>query len=74
MAEFSLLGISGALRANSFNTKLTHEAARVFAPASFTFADLRLPLYDEDLQNADGIPAAVQTLTDQITTASAAAI
>lgn len=74
MAEHRLLGISGALRAASTNTKLVHEAARVFDPADFTFADLRLPLYDGDLESAEGIPASVQTLADQIAAADAVVI
>ena len=70
MSDISLLGLSGSLRAGSCNTKLVREAARVFAPASFTLADLNLPLYDGDVQ-AEGIPAAVQTLADQIAAADA---
>ena len=62
----TLLGISGALRSGSFNTKLMHEAARLFGPADFTFADLRLPLYDGDLEDAHGLPDAVQLLVQQI--------
>ncbi len=38
-----LLGISGSLRAGSYNSMLVREAARVFAPDEFVFADLRLP-------------------------------
>jgi len=70
----SLIGISGSLRAGSVNTLLVKEAARLFAPDSFTLANLRLPLYDEDLEQAEGIPAAVQTLKDQITAADAVVI
>ena len=36
-------------------------------------ADLRLPLYDNDLEDADGIPAEVQALADQIVAALDAA-
>jgi chromate reductase len=67
----TLLGISGALRTGSFNTKLVHEAARLFAPDRFVMGDLNLPLYDGDVEDRDGIPASVQTLADQIAAADA---
>ena len=70
----TLLGISGALRAGSTNTKLMRAAARKFAPDTFIEADLRLPLYDGDLEDAEGIPQAVQTLADQIAAADAVII
>lgn len=68
-----LLGISGALRAASTNTQLVHNAARIFDADSFVMADLNLPLYDGDLE-AKGIPASVQTLSDQIKEADAVII
>lgn len=68
-----LLGISGALRQGSRNTALLHEAARLF-DAKMTVADLRLPLYDGDLEEAEGIPTAVQTLHEQIKAADAVII
>lgn len=71
MGDINLLGISGSLRAGSVNTKLLQEAARVFEPASFTLGDVRLPLYDGDLEDAEGIPTAVQILSDQIKAADA---
>ncbi len=74
MATGHLLGISGSLRAGSFNTMLMEEAARAFAPAEFTRADLHLPLYDGDLEEAEGIPASVQRLADQIAAADAVVI
>ena len=70
----TLLGISGALRAESTNTKLIREAARVFAPDTFVEADLRFPLYDGDLEDSEGIPAAVQLLADQIAESDAVVI
>ncbi|MBW6416525.1 NADPH-dependent FMN reductase [Celeribacter sp. PS-C1] len=69
----NLLGISGALRAQSTNTKLMHEAVRLFGPCDFTRADLRLPLYDADLE-AEGMPEAVTTLAEQIRDADAVVI
>jgi chromate reductase len=68
-----LLGISGSLRAGSFNSMLVREAARVFAPDEFVFADLNLPLYDGDLE-AKGMPDAVTRLCDQIVAADAVVI
>ena len=73
MSQTTLLGISGSLRGASINSKLIREAARVFQPDSFTEANLRLPLFDGDLE-ADGIPAEVQLLADQITAADAVVI
>ncbi|WP_112322307.1 NADPH-dependent FMN reductase [Oceanibium sediminis] len=60
-----LLGISGSLRAASTNTQLVHECVRAFGPCDFTFGDIRFPLYDRDLEDAKGIPAAVQKLAEQ---------
>ncbi|PIV74263.1 MAG: NADPH-dependent FMN reductase [Rhodobacteraceae bacterium CG17_big_fil_post_rev_8_21_14_2_50_65_11] len=74
MASGTLLGISGSLREGSYNRKLVHAAARLYDPAVFTEADLRLPLYDGDLEAAEGIPAPVQRLADQIEAADAVVI
>lgn len=70
----TVLGICGALRAGSTNRLLLDEARRLFGPADHLDADLRLPLYDGDLEEAAGIPAAVQHLADQIATADAVII
>lgn len=69
-----LLGLSGSLRSASFNRQLLHEAARLFGDATFIEADLRLPLYDADLEDTEGIPTVVQTLSDQISRADAVII
>lgn len=74
MPEHHLLGISGSLRKGSFNTKLMREAARLFDPAEFTVADLHLPLFDQDIEDAHGIPPEVQRLADQIAAADAVVI
>tara|TARA_R110002096_G_scaffold138378_18_gene292062 strand:- start:2400 stop:2948 length:549 start_codon:yes stop_codon:yes gene_type:complete len=74
MGEHHLLGLCGALRAGSTNRKLLHEAMRLYAPDSFTEADLRLPLYDGDLEDAVGVPPGVQLLADQIKAADAIVI
>ena len=65
-----LLGISGSLRAGSYNSMLVRDAARVFAPDEFAFADLRLPLYDGDLEDR-GMPEEVTRLCDQVREADA---
>ena len=65
-----LLGISGSLRKGSFNSMLVREAARAFEPSEFTFADMDLPLFNEDVE-AEGMPAPVQTIIDQIWAADA---
>ena len=70
----TLLGISGSLRAKSTNTMLIRNAAAAFDPDTFIEANLRLPLYDGDLESAEGIPPEVQTLSDQIKAADAVVI
>jgi len=67
-----LLGLSGALRKASTNTLLLQNAADIFGGA-YTLADLQLPLYDGDVEAA-GMPASVQTLSDQIAAADAVII
>jgi chromate reductase len=74
MSELSLLGLCGSLRAGSTNRKLMHLAARSFGPARFAEGDLRLPLYDGDLETAEGIPASVLRLAEQIRAADAVVI
>ena len=74
MASANLLGISGSLRQGATNTLLVKEAARLFGDATFTLADLNLPLYNGDEEAASGVPAAVQALSDQIATADAVII
>lgn len=74
MTETVLLGLSGALRAGSLNTKLVREAAMAFGADRFVLADLRLPLYDGDLETGTGIPEGVRTLAGQIRDASAVVI
>ena len=74
MTQPALLGLSGSLRAGSFNRMLLSEAARLFGDASYLEADLNLPLYNGDLEEAEGIPAPVQKLADQIAKADAVLI
>ncbi|MEY8829299.1 NADPH-dependent FMN reductase [Sedimentitalea sp. XS_ASV28] len=74
MTQPTLLGLSGALRAGSTNTRLIREAARLFGPCKLDWANLRLPLYDGDIEEGPGIPDEVQTLADQIAAADAVVI
>lgn len=74
MADPKLLGISGSLRAASINTKLVKECARVFGPATFELADLRMPLYDGDLEAAEGLPKEATALIEQVAAADAIVI
>jgi len=69
MKEPNLLGLCGSLRAASLNRKLMLEGARAFG-GTFTEANLRLPLYDGDLEDA-GMPESVTALAAQIAAADA---
>lgn len=70
MSKPTLLTLCGSLRAGSYNRMLIGEAVRAFGDAELIEGDLNLPLYDGDVE-ADGIPAAVQTLMDQTGSADA---
>jgi len=74
MSHPTLLGIAGSLRKQSSNRCLIREATRLFGAANFVDGDLNLPLYDGDNEDADGIPATVQVLADQIAAADAVVI
>jgi len=74
MTQPVLVGLCGSLRAGSMNRKLMLAAAAAFGPATFTEANLNLPLYNGDDEDTHGIPAAVQTLADQIAAADAVII
>ena len=73
MTDFNLLGLSGSLRKGSLNTQLLREAGRL-SGATLTLGDLRLPLYDGDLEEREGIPPEVQALADRIGAADAVLI
>ena len=70
----TLLGISGSLRKASTNTRLVQNTAEIFGADTFTLADINFPLFNSDVEAADGIPAKVQTLSDQIAAADAVII
>jgi chromate reductase len=70
----TLLGISGSLRKASTNTMLMRNAAATFNADTFIEGDINLPLYNGDLEKAEGVPASVQLLADQIVLADAVII
>jgi chromate reductase len=74
MPDPKLLTISGSLRKGAYNRMLLNEAVRAFGSADVTEADLHLPLYDADLEEAEGVPDEVHTLADQIKAADAVII
>ncbi len=64
----SLLGLSGSLRQGSFNTALLRAASEL-APqgTSLEVATIaEIPLYNQDLEASQGIPAPVSALKDRI--------
>ena len=67
----TLLGISGSLRKASTNTMLMRNAAEIFSADTFVEGNINLPLYNGDLETAEGVPASVQLLADQIASADA---
>lgn len=63
-----ILGISGSLRAGSYNSALLAAAVKL-QPAGMQLeaADVRgIPLYDGDVEERDGSPAAVEALKARI--------
>jgi NAD(P)H-dependent FMN reductase len=67
----ALVGFSGSLRRGSFNTALLRAAAaRLPAGSTLAIESIReVPLYDGDLEEAQGIPPAVARLKDAIAAA-----
>ncbi|UDM52703.1 NADPH-dependent FMN reductase [Cupriavidus sp. MP-37] len=63
-----ILGISGSLRAQSYNTALLRAAQADAGPETrFDIATLHgIPLYDGDLEEREGLPAAVVDLRKQV--------
>ncbi len=74
MSDLTLLGLSGSLRKGALNRRLLAEAVTRFQPATYLEGDLRLPLYDGDLEEARGVPEEVTRLAEQIRTADAVVI
>lgn len=63
-----LIGISGSLRRDSFNSALLRAAAELMPEGTeLRIESIRgIPLYDGDLEAAEGIPQAVTALKDAI--------
>jgi len=63
-----ILGISGSLRARSFNTAVLHAARTLAGPdVELGVATLHgIPLYDADVEQREGLPSAVSTLKQRI--------
>ena len=68
-----ILGLSGSLRSGSYNSALLRAAADVIgsgligSEATLELGSIRgIPLYDGDVEAADGIPAVVQALKARV--------
>ncbi len=64
-----ILGISGSLRAQSFNTHLLKFTLQRIAQnnnVTVKIANLNLPLFNEDIENSTGIPSNVLKLAEDI--------
>ena len=63
-----IIGIAGSLRAGSYNAALLRAGAKLMpSDATLEIASIKgVPLYDGDVEAAEGIPAAVELLKAQI--------
>jgi NAD(P)H-dependent FMN reductase len=65
-SQKTIVGLSGSLRAGSFNSGLLRAAAVMF-PGQVRIASIRgIPLYDADIEAREGVPEAVKALKDEI--------
>ena len=67
----AIIGISGSLRRGSYNTALLRAAAQLMPNGTqLQIETIRgIPLYDGDLEAADGIPQPVRELKEAVTAA-----
>jgi chromate reductase len=67
----TIIGISGSLRKNSFNASLLRAAVEAVSEGTtLEIVSIRqIPLYDGDVEEESGVPAAVQMLKDRIASA-----
>ena len=65
--------ISGSLRTGSLNRLLLAEAARAFGTRGIV-ASIAMPLYDGDMEDAEGPPPEAHRLSEQIAAADAVAV
>lgn len=66
-----LLTFAGSIRTGSYSAALAALAARELAqmecePVLISLADYPLPIYDADLEAAEGVPASAKALRDQL--------
>jgi chromate reductase len=63
-----ILGVSGSLRAGSYNTALLRAAQALAGPViELEVATLHgIPLYDGDLEQSEGLPMAVEALKEKV--------
>jgi len=68
-----ICGISGSLRAKSYNTALLHAVKDIAAPDhEVVIADIAdIPLYNGDVEASEGIPASVERVAGMIREADA---
>jgi chromate reductase, NAD(P)H dehydrogenase (quinone) len=66
-----LIGLSGSLRQHSFNSSLLRAAVELMPQgAEMTIGSIRdIPLYNGDLEDAQGVPGPAQALKDAIAAA-----